>query len=147
MLFVIAKDEGEHMQLENIFALLQGDRSFLFSYKCTFSKLKKELAKKDIFMEQSPELDIKHVNFIFKKATRTTKNPSPCKISSHFSRKMIARAAAQDVKPQKMIQATTFAWVPERGSKKKIGGRGKKKKGTWNFCLNYQRTITYMTYV
>lgn len=129
MLFVIAKDEGEHMQLENIFALLQGDRSFLFSYKCTFSKLKKELAKKDIFMEQSPELDIEHVNFIFKKATTTT-NPSPCKISSHLSRKMIARAAAQDVKPQKMIQATTtvFVWVPERGSKKKTGGKGKKKK-------------------
>ena len=56
---------GEHMQLENICALLQGDRSFLFSYKCTISKLKKELVKKDIFMEQSPEIDTEHVNFIF----------------------------------------------------------------------------------
>lgn len=55
------------MQLENLSALLQGDKSFLFSYKCTFSKLKKELVKEDIFMEQSPELDIEHVNFILKR--------------------------------------------------------------------------------
>lgn len=92
------------MELENLSALLQGDRSFLFSYKCTFSKLKKELVKEDIFMEQSPELDIEHVHFIFKKQQQQERNSSQCKFLSHFS-KMIARAAAQDVKPQKMIQA------------------------------------------
>lgn len=55
------------MQLENLSALLQSDKSFLFSYKCTFSKLKKVLVKEDVFMEQSPELDIEHVNFILKR--------------------------------------------------------------------------------
>lgn len=61
------------MQLENISALLQGDKSFLCSYKCTFSKLKRELVKEDIFMEQSPELDTEHVNFILKKQQQQQK--------------------------------------------------------------------------
>lgn len=110
------------MQLENISVLLQGDKSFIFHYKCTFSKLKKELVKEDIFTEKSPELDIEYMNCIFKKATTTI--PSQCKTLSHFS-KMIARAAAQDVKPQKMIQATSTAFVQVPG-KKKGGGGGKK---------------------
>lgn len=132
------------MQIENISTLLQGDKSFLSSNKCAFGKLKKQLVKEDIFMEQSPELE--HVNFILKKQQQQNKqnkktHPSQCKVLSHFSRKMIARVAAQDVKPQKMIQASSriFVQIPERKEKKKRKGGGERgrKKAHLGYCLNY----------
>lgn len=127
------------MQIENISTLLQGDKSFLSSNKCAFGKLKKQLVKEDIFMEQSPELE--HVNFILKKQQQQNKqnkktHPSQCKVLSHFSRKTIAGVAAQDVKPQKMIQASSrvFVQIPERKEKKrgKVGGKEGEKKHTWD---------------
>lgn len=57
--------------------------------------------KEDVFMEQSPELGTEHVNFTLKKQQQQKTQANVR--SYHFSRKMLARAAAQDVKPQKMI--------------------------------------------
>lgn len=45
MLLAVQKRWGTACRIENISTLVQGDRSFLSSYKCSFSKLKKQLVK------------------------------------------------------------------------------------------------------